>query len=302
MELSFEQHLRYRLAEETRIETGNSTFCQAQDTVYNRTVGVKIIPLQGNDRQRKEQVRKAQQEVQVLIELSELTTHVPLIYHTHVDEQQGLFYIFMQWIKGKTLEERMDQMLPRDFLECMIRLCQILEIMEKKQLFHQDIKPANVMLQGKEVFLIDFNLSLSTPNQVEGTPHYKAPEMDANSITASRRQVDIFSVGVILYRYFTKRLPVRGEDYGLRSRRRTTASPEWDYFTEPVTLVPELDPKINDVILRCMKLDPKQRYTGAGALRNALYQAERSIRYGATGKGNARGLPPGGGPAAGNQG
>ncbi len=263
------------------IQTGNSTVYKGQDLELNRSVCIKIINLKNGHSSITKDYERALLEIKALISVSELTTHVPVIYEVFFDRDKALLYIIMQWINGKTLAQKLSDVSPVGFLDYIEKLCSILEKLEHQKLSHKDIKPSNIIITSDDdVFLIDFNLSISTPNQVEGTPYYKAPEMDINSPSLSRSKVDIFSIGIIMYEYFTGKIPVRGVDYAVQSRRRNTSNLEWEVFVNPKELVPELEPCIDEMITKCMKLDPKHRFRDSRELKRAIISAKRTIRNG----------------------
>lgn len=214
-------------------------------------------------------------EVKAMVDVGEKTAKVPNIYSTHFDKDNLTLYIFMQWINGTSLRENMNA--PElQFIRWMIDLCSILNIMERAKLYHKDIKPSNIMINKMdELYLIDFNISVSKPNMIEGTVNYKAPEMDRNSKYVGREKVDIFAIGVMLYEYYTKEVPKRGSEYAKNSRRGKF---EWDLFKEPITKNPNMPEKVNEIILKCMKLDPRERYRDITELKRHLGQAERSIK------------------------
>ena len=163
------------------------------------------------------------------------------------------------------------------FLQWMIELCNILSAMNKKHLAHKDIKPANIMItDSNELFLIDFNISIATPNLIEGTIHYKAPEMSQNSKYQGREKVDMFSIGVMLYEFYTGAVPVKTVDY---AKNRSRGSFEWDIFVEPKTKNPKINDYINEIIVKCMKLDPRMRYRNYSELKNELVKAVRNIKW-----------------------
>jgi serine/threonine protein kinase len=280
VDIIYSKQAKYRCVEESKIETANSTVYQAQDLELGRTVCVKIIRFTGtNNALLPAELNRAMLEVKALVALSEQTTHVPVVYDVFFDEKSGELSIVMQWIHGDTLEKQFDHIPPVAFLGYIEKLCDILEKLEKLHMSHKDIKPANVMItQDRELFLIDFNLSISAPNQAEGTKNYKAPEMDTRSKTTRRDRVDIFSVGVMMYQYFTKTIPLRGVNYGIRSRRsKEILQQTWDFFQEPKEFIPDLHPEINDVIVKCMQLDPKQRYANARQLKRAVIAARKAV-------------------------
>ena len=285
MELIFDKQHRYRLSDDNKIGTNNSTIYKAQDLDYNRTVCIKVVQLDNSRSKNSAEYKRAVLELKTIVSVSELTTHVPVIYNSFFEESTSRLYIIMQWINGLTLEEKISNTNPLQFLGYIKNLCDVLEKLEHLKLSHKDIKPSNIIITpDNDLFLIDFNLTISTPNQVEGTRYYKAPEMDSNSVSISRSNVDIFSIGVILYQYFTGTIPTRGTEYAILSRRNKGHSPEWDTFIEPTTYNPGITPSINNIIVKCMKLNPKQRYNSSRELKRAIISAEKELRNGNKGK------------------
>lgn len=278
MELNFTIKHRYLIQEETRIETENSAIYKAIDVEMGRNICVKQIRIQGaNDREVKVNLSVALTEVKTMVEIGDQTSRVPTIYETYFDPADKMLYIIMQWIEGKDLSKLMN--VPElQFIRWMISLCDILSIMENKKLYHKDIKPGNIRInQENELFLIDFNLSISTSNRVDGTLHYKAPEMDMNSKYMGRDKVDMFAIGVMLYEYYTKEVPKKTIDY---AKNRQRGNFEWDVFIEPIEKNSSMKKGINDIIVRCMKLDAKQRYRNMNELKYELKNVERSLRSG----------------------
>lgn len=277
---------RYRPMEDTKIETNLSMIYKAQDLELNRNVCIKSVKIDGeNSREIESKLQRAMLEVRAMVEVSEKTIYIPNIFSTYFDKEKSTIYIVMQWIEGSDLAGKMD--VPEmQFVKWMISLCDILSTMERRKLYHKDIKPGNIMIDSNnELFLIDFNISVSTPNIIEGTPHYKAPEMDPDSKYMGREKVDIFAIGVILYEYFTGQVPKKIENYARNSRRGKF---QWDLFVEPIEKDAEMPILINDIIIKSMKLDPKERYFNSAELKRDLIKAERSLRNERSRKGSNR--------------
>lgn len=275
MELEIQKTLRYQLIGESKIETECGALYRAQEVELGRTVAIKSVNILGDTpSQRQANYQKARTEVQAMVRIAEEAVNIPRIFTCHYDEKNSVFYIVMEWIRGRTLEERMNA--PElQFLNWMIALCDILETMERKRLYHKDIKPANIMLsETGKLYLIDFNISISSANRVEGTAHYKAPEMDIDSTYQGREKVDMFSIGVMLYAYYTGAVPIRGQDY---ARNRRWGPLEWDQFTQPKEKNPQMSETVNNIVIKCMKLDPRQRYSRIGDLKAELRKAVREI-------------------------
>lgn len=271
MLMEYDKRCCYNLIEETKIETDCGEIYQGQDLELQRTVAVKCIRIPD-----KVMLQKALAEVRALVRLGEENISIPHIYDAQYLEKSNQLMIVMEWIKGTTLETKMNA--PElSFLQWMIELCDILNVMERKHIYHKDVKPSNIMIAEKDkLYLIDFNISIATPNLVEGTLNYKAPEMSLDSKYQGREKVDMFSIGVILYKYYTGQVPVKGIDY---ARKRTRGPLEWDKYIQPIEKNSGMNPEINQVISKCMKLDPKQRYRNYLDLKNDIIKVVKNIRW-----------------------
>ena len=278
MVLEFTSHHKFNLMEETAIETECGTLYKGMDLEFGRSVAVKLVRIQGeNPKQKEANYKKAYSEVKAMVSLESENLPIPCVLETFFDIKSSNLCIVMQWINGENLSYHMNE--PElKFLRWIESLCGILETMERKHIYHKDIKPSNIMINEKgDLYLIDFNISISTPNLIEGTVNYKAPEMSPNSKYVGREKVDMFSIGVVLYEYYTGCVPIRGKDY---AKNRSRGEFAWDNFTEPKEKKLEMNAAVNEMIVKCMKLDPKQRYRNYGDLKHAIGQAIRSIKNG----------------------
>lgn len=276
MDLKFDEMHCFRFDEAMHI-TPNSELYKAQDIPWGRTVALKKITVEGNNPREKElNYKKALQEVKTMIQISELTAKIPNIYSSYYDEKAGRFYIIMQWINGETLADKMKRNIPLTvFLRWMQELCQILEVMSKRNFQHKDIKPENIMFnENDDLYLIDFNISVSVPNQIEGTLMYKAPEMDFGSTTVARDKSDMFSVGVMLYQQATGKVPMRMMDYECFD----PSSGKWSIFQEPIAVNPDIDETLNKLIVKLMSYNPDDRFRNYAALLSELRRVERNIK------------------------
>lgn len=285
MELRFDEAHCFRFDEADHI-TPNSELYRALDLSMGRTVALKKITIAGESQKEKElNYKRAMQEVKTMIQISELTAKIPNIYSSYYDKKTNQFYIVMQWINGETLAEKMKRNVPMTvFLRWMQELCQILEAMSKRNFQHKDIKPENIMFnESDDLYLIDFNISVSVPNQMEGTMFYKAPEMDFGSTTAARDKSDMFSIGVMLYQRATGKIPMRMMDYECYD----PSSGRWDMFQEPISVNPNLEESLNKLIVKLMSYDPEDRFRSYTVLSNEVRKVEGNIRNaGRYGKGH----------------
>ena len=276
MDLRFDEKHCYRYDEAAHI-TLNSELYRAMDMTLSRDVALKKVIIAGNNyKEKQENYNRALQEVKTMVQISGMTAKIPNIYTYFYDEKQSALYIVMQWINGQTLGEKMIKRVPDTvFLKWMQELVLILDVMGKKRFQHKDIKPDNIMFNSEnDLYLIDFNISVSVPNQVEGTPLYKPPEMDFGSITADRSKADMFSIGVMLYQQITGYIPQRMVDYDCFD----PAGGKWDFFKQPVEIKPDINTELNDIVIRLMKYNPNDRFKSYADLNNKLKQIERIIR------------------------
>lgn len=275
---------QYLIDDENVIATAASSFSTAIDTLFNRKVAVKIISFDKelSERDLNGQLSRAQNEISVLSDIGNMTSHVPYLLDKWFDNKNRKLYIFMQWINGDTLRKKMDGFpkKPKDFLGWMISLADLLGVMEKKRYYHNDIKPENIMFdKNNKLFLIDFNLTVSNKTMHEGTPHYIAPEL-TDHIQARKDKADMFSLGVMMYEYFTDTLPTRGTHYGMKRRLfgDSKALKSWDVFKAPIELNESLNPKINELIVRLMNRIPTERFNSYDALKKELINVKKAIR------------------------
>jgi hypothetical protein len=154
----------------------------------------------------------------------------------------------------------------------MRQVCLALDYAHSKGVIHRDIKPSNIMLtkQGNAI-LADFGLALltevGTRGEIFGTPHYMAPEQ-AISSAAVVPQSDLYAMGIILYEMFTHRLPFEAEKPLDVAMLHMTEPP-----LPPRQLRPDLDPELEEVILKALAKEPQDRYPDGTALSRALDKA-----------------------------
>ena len=144
-------------------------------------------------------------------------------------------------------------------IEIARKLCAGLAAAHDKGVLHRDLKPANIMLNSHgEVAIMDFGLAELaehiTQDQVRyGTPAYMAPEQLAGKEVSTKS--DIYSLGLVLYEIFTGKRAFQAETLAEIVRTRTeTPTP-----ANPSSLVRDLDPGVERVILRCLEPEPAMR-------------------------------------------
>lgn len=190
-----------------------------------------------------------------------------------IGEIDGQHFLSMEFIKGEELSSLFRRIgrLPTDkAVEISRQLCAGLAAAHDNSVLHRDLKPANVMIDADgNVRILDFGLAGLEEEFREdelraGTPAYMAPEqMSGQDVTIKS---DIYSLGLVLYEVFTgKRAFEAGTLDELLRLRKKDATP-----TTPSSIVKEIDPVVERVILRCLETDPKNRPASALQVAAAL--------------------------------
>lgn len=187
---------------------------------------------------------------------------------------EGLPYLVMEYIEGESLASiiaREGPMRPETGVPLAVQICRGLAHAHAQGVVHRDIKPQNlVVTPSGQVKIVDFGIArgretaeMTEPGSVMGTAHYMAPEVAAGG--AATAQSDLYSLGVVLYRLFTGRLPFEGEDpVSVAVKHRTAPVPR------PSTIRPEIPPQLETALMRLLAKDPARRYAHATAAGAAL--------------------------------
>ena len=239
---------------------------RADDLTLGQQVALKFLPeaVAGNV----DALARFRNEVRVARQVS----HPNVCRMYDVGEIEGHVFLSMEYVDGEDLGSLLRRIgrLPADkALEIARRLCAGLAAAHEKGVLHRDLKPANVMLDGRgQVLLTDFGLA-GLAGQIEGaevrngTPAYMAPEQLAgHEVTAKS---DIYSLGLVLYEIFTGKRPFESDTLAGLMRAREESTP-----VNPTTLVRDMDPAVERVILRCLESSPAYRPPSALAVAAAL--------------------------------
>lgn len=188
----------------------------------------------------------------------------------------GIAYIAMEWLEGRTLDEELASQGRFDFQRAIGILRQIaaaLSAAHAERIIHRDLKPANIMLldtpDGRDqVKVLDFGigkiLSETTANSpvsaLVGTPQYACPEQLTVGGHVDGRS-DIYSLGVIFYRLLGGELPFKCSSISELLQLQLTGTPP-----SLLAIRPETPPEIEALINRMMAKDPAERPQSAGEL------------------------------------
>ena len=235
---------------------------KATDPVIGRTVAVKTIKLsaEGTGLTRPELLARFQTEARA----AGVLTHPNIVVVFDAGEEDGLYYITMELVEGRSLQALLDDghsfPLPR-VLRIMEQACSALQFAHERSVVHRDIKPANLMLTGDDtVKVTDFGtakiLQFGTVQQtahVMGTPSYMSPEQVKGRAVDGRS--DIFSLGVMLYEMVTGEKPFPGQNITTVIYKIVNEEP-----VPPKQVNPTVHPGISAVVMRALAKDPDTRY------------------------------------------
>lgn len=241
---------------------GMGIVLKALDPALNRYVAIKILAphLGSSGAARKRFLREAQAAAAVV--------HDSVIEIHGVAETKGLPYLVMSYVRGPSLQRRLDETGPLALVEILrvgMQAANGLAAAHAQGLVHRDIKPANILLADgvERVKLTDFGLaraaddaSLTRTGIIAGTPQYMSPEQ-ARGETVDQAS-DLFSLGSVLYTMCTGRPPFRSEtSYGVL-RRITDEEPR------PIREInPEVPEWLCQIISRLMAKEPAARFATA---------------------------------------
>src|SRR6516165_6045111 len=235
---------------------------RATDPVIGRPVAVKTIRLseEGTGLNRNELLSRFQTEARA----AGLLTHPNIVVVYDAGEENGLYYITMELVEGKSLQSLLDGghafPVPR-VLRILEQTCSALAFAHERNVVHRDIKPANLMLTADDtVKVTDFGTAkivqfgtVQQTTHVMGTPSYMSPEQVKGRPVDGRS--DIFSLGVVLYEMLTREKPYPGQSITTVIYKIVNEDP-----VPPRQLNPSIHPGLNEIVLKALAKEPEVRY------------------------------------------
>jgi serine/threonine-protein kinase len=195
---------------------------------------------------------------------------------------QGAPFLVLEYLQGCDLEEllRLNGPLdPEDVADYILQALAALAHAHAADIVHRDIKPANIFLavrpDGSNIIkVLDFGISKQPTSQARwrkltgetslGTPAFMSPEQLRNSQGVDPR-ADIWSLGVVMYELLTGRLPFDGDSPGAAFAAILERDPD------PLrTHRADIPPDLEDVVLRCLRRNPEDRFAHVGQLAERL--------------------------------
>ncbi len=242
-------------------EGGMANVYLANDTILDRNVAVKVLrgDLAGDDKF----VRRFQREALSASSLS----HPNIVEMYDVGEDDGQYYIVMEYVDGKTLKQVLKQRGKLSITEVMDIMLQLTDGMAHAHdayIIHRDIKPQNIMILSNGVIKItDFGVAtalnstqLTQTNSVMGTVHYLPPEQAQGKGSTIRS--DIYSMGIMMYELLTGLVPYKGDN---------AVEIALKHLKEPLPSIRKINSNIpqsvENIIIKATAKNPKNRYVDA---------------------------------------
>ena len=252
-------------------EGGMANVYLANDNILERKVAIKV--LRGDLSNDEKFIRRFKREALSVSNLS----HPNIVEVYDVGEEDGNYYIVMEYIEGKTLKQLLQKRgaltLP-EVIDIMSQLTDGLSHAHEAYIIHRDIKPQNIMIEDNGLVKItDFGIAmalnstqLTQTNSVMGSVHYLPPEQ-ANG-KGSTIKSDIYSLGILMYELLAGSVPFKGD---------TAVEIALKHMKEKMPSIrkqnPTIPQSVENIVLKATAKNPKNRYDSVREMHNDLQTA-----------------------------
>ncbi len=251
-------------------EGGMANVYLARDVILDRRVAIKI--LRGDLANDEKFIRRFQREALAASSLS----HPNIVEMYDVGEDNGNYYIVMEYVEGKTLKQYMKKrtngrLTISEAVDIMLQLTDGIAHAHDSYIIHRDLKPQNIMIQDDgQIKITDFGIAmalnstqLTQTNSVMGSVHYLPPEQASGK--GSTIKCDIYSMGILFYELLTGILPFKGDN---------AVEIALKHMKEPLPSVrkqnPSVPQSIENIIIKATAKNPKNRYNDVKEMHNDL--------------------------------
>ena len=224
----------------------------------DRDVAIKILsPKLTSD---PDIVKRFERESLVIAKLN----HPNIVHVIDKGDVGGRCYFVMEYIDGASMREVINsENIPlKRKLEMIVEVCKALDYAHKNGVIHRDIKPANILIDRQgNARVADFGIAqivgapegeMTALDIVMGTLSYMSPEQKVSSTNVDQT-TDIYAMGIILYEILVRKKP-------------------FGHFKTPSEIDPRIDPKFDEIVLKCMAQESKDRYQTAVQLKDAILE------------------------------
>ena len=249
-------------------EGGMANVYLANDTILDRKVAIKV--LRGDLSNDEKFIRRFKREALSVSNLS----HPNIVEVYDVGEEDGNYYIVMEYIEGKTLKQLLQKrgaLTLNEVIDIMTQLTDGLAHAHEAYIIHRDIKPQNIMIEDNGLVKItDFGIAmalnatqLTQTNSAMGSVHYFPPEQASGK--GSTLKSDVYSLGIMMYELLTGYLPFRGDN---------AVEIALKHLKEPIPSIrsefPNIPQSVENIIIKATAKNPKNRYNNANEMHEDL--------------------------------
>lgn len=264
---------RYEIVEKIG-EGGMGLVYKAKCHLLNRYVAVKMLKPEFTGDE--EFINKFKKESLSSASLS----HPNIVNIYDVGVEDGIYYIVMEYVKGKTLKEIIRERAPLQYFEIINicrQICLALEHAHNNNIIHRDIKPQNILITHDGIVKVaDFGIArasssatLTNTGNVIGSVYYISPEQARGGYTDEK--TDIYSLGTVMYEMAVSKVPFIADSpvaIALKHIQENVARPS--------EMNPDIPVALEDIILKSLEKNPAQRYESAAAMIKDLDKASAS--------------------------
>jgi len=252
-------------------EGGMANVYLGHDIILDRNVAIKV--LRGDLSNDEKFVRRFQREA---LSASSLA-HPNIVEMYDVGEDDGTYYIVMEYVEGKTLKQLLKKrgsLTLSEAIDIMSQLTDGMAHAHNSYIIHRDLKPQNIMIKDDgQIKITDFGIAmalnatqLTQTNSVMGSVHYLPPEQASGKGCTIKS--DIYSMGIIFYELLSGSLPFRGDN---------AVEIALKHMKEPLPNLrdenPSIPQSIVNIIKRSTAKNPKNRYDTAREMHEDLLTA-----------------------------
>ena len=264
--------LHYKIIEKLG-EGGMGEVYKARDTKLDRLVALKFLPshLNATDEDKIRFIQEAK--------AASAMNHPNVCTIYDIQENEDQLFIVMEYVDGKTVKDKKDNLSEKHILEIGIQAAEGLAAAHEKGIVHRDIKPENIMIRKDGIIqIMDFGLAklytagnlsrLTKAGTTMGTMGYMSPEQ-VQGLDVDHR-TDIFSLGVVLYELLAGEPPFKGMHDTAIMYEIVNVDPP------PLASVKkELDPELDRIIMECLEKEKDDRCQSAKELAKDLRKIKK---------------------------
>ena len=249
-------------------EGGMANVYLAKDTILDRNVAIKV--LRGDLATDEKFVRRFQREALSASSLS----HPNIVEIYDVGEDDGNYYIVMEYIDGKNLKQLLKKrgnLTVSEVVDIMLQITSAMSVAHDSLIIHRDLKPQNILIkEDGEIKITDFGIAmalnathLTQTNSAMGSVHYFPPEQASGK--GATLKSDVYSLGIMMFELLTGELPFKGDN---------AVEIALKHLKEPITPIrtinPDIPQSIENIITTATAKNSKNRYNNAREMHDDL--------------------------------